>query len=125
MLTRDSAVAAIRTPEEGYAALAAALWGDFSAPAWHNEAACSEIGPELFCDDNMTAEDARQLREICMSCPVRAQCAADAEAWETSSPFAMSSHRSTFVAAQRRGQRQPRRRRPAAESTPPSTEQTA
>lgn len=48
----------------------------FSRPAWHADAACKGVDPELFFSSQPV--DIRSALALCSSCPVRENCAADA-----------------------------------------------
>jgi len=41
---------------------------------WHNDAACREVGLEMFFDMDQLSAQAAQAKAICADCPVRAQC---------------------------------------------------
>lgn len=41
---------------------------------WHDDAACREVGVEMFFDVVPHSRQAAQAKAICTSCPVRAQC---------------------------------------------------
>lgn len=74
---------AVEVPEDGYVALAAALWGkSLQPPAWHEHAACAAVGPEVFDASSVTR--ARRARAVCAGCPVRRECAQDQWRWEHS-----------------------------------------
>lgn len=47
-------------------------------PAWHAEAACRGVGPDLFFGKRGHA-DYGQAAELCGRCPVRAECDLEAE----------------------------------------------
>jgi hypothetical protein len=49
-------------------------------PAWRNEAACAEIGPDVFYPPPGQAEAAKR---VCRGCPVRAECLGDVLGWES------------------------------------------
>lgn len=62
------------------AQLAALMAGDFESlfdlyahrPAWHAEAGCRGMGPELFFPERR--EQSEEARTVCASCPVRTEC---------------------------------------------------
>jgi WhiB family redox-sensing transcriptional regulator len=48
-------------------------------PAWRADAACADSDPELFFDNERTAEAVA----VCAGCPVRELCRTDQLAWES------------------------------------------
>lgn len=74
---------AVSQPEDGYVALAAALWGkSLQPPEWHARAACAQLDPEVFDAHDQTR--ARWAKTVCAGCPVAAECARDQRQWEHS-----------------------------------------
>jgi WhiB family redox-sensing transcriptional regulator len=70
----------IDASQPGYRALMLLLFGrSGQPPAWRADAACAGKDPELFFDNNRTAE----AKAVCQGCPVLAQCRADHLAWES------------------------------------------
>ena len=63
--------------------LRAVLLDNQPVPAWRNEAACAEIGAEVFYPESSHAADAVAAKRVCTGCPVRAVCLADVLGWET------------------------------------------
>jgi WhiB family redox-sensing transcriptional regulator len=58
-------------------------WGDLGLTpeslAWHQHAACREVGTEVFfLESGANAVDIAAAKQICAGCPVRATCLADA-----------------------------------------------
>lgn len=62
--------------------LSALLFDGHGIPDWHADAACAQIGPELFVPDQPTREQTAAAKQVCATCPVRAECLADVLAWE-------------------------------------------
>jgi WhiB family redox-sensing transcriptional regulator len=64
--------------------LRAALFGGAGVPAWHTRAACRDHDVALFFPepDVSAADQVARAKRVCASCPVRAECLADAMAWE-------------------------------------------
>lgn len=62
--------------------LGALLFDGHGVPDWHADAACAQIGPELFVPDEPTHDQTQAAKQICATCPVRAECLADVLAWE-------------------------------------------
>jgi len=62
--------------------LGALLFDGQGIPDWHADAACAQIGPELFVPDEPTREQTTAAKQVCARCPVRAACLADVLAWE-------------------------------------------
>lgn len=74
----------VTTPQAGAALLAATLWGpSLAPPAWHTHAACADTDIGAWFERSNRPDIARQLAELCRSCPVAAECAADAQQWES------------------------------------------
>jgi len=63
--------------------LRAVLFDNQPVPAWRGQAACVEIGAEVFYPEPSQAADAVAAKRICAGCPVRAACLADVLGWET------------------------------------------
>jgi len=59
------------------------LFDNQPAPAWRTDAACAEVGGELFYP--APNESAAPAKRVCARCPVRRDCLDDALAWETPS----------------------------------------
>lgn len=49
---------------------------------WRESAICAETDPDLFSPEKYTGEDVREAKKICLRCPVRRACLADALAEE-------------------------------------------
>ena len=62
--------------------LGALLFDGNGIPDWHADAACAQIGPELFIGDELTGEQTTTAKAVCARCPVRIECLADVTAWE-------------------------------------------
>jgi len=62
--------------------LGALLFDGNGIPDWHADAACAQIGPELFVGDELTGEQTTAAKVVCARCPVRIECLADVTAWE-------------------------------------------
>jgi len=62
--------------------LGALLFDGNGIPDWHTDAACAEIGSELFVPDEPTREQTTAAKQICATCPVRTACLADVLMWE-------------------------------------------
>jgi len=62
--------------------LGALLFDGNGIPDWHADAACAQIGPELFVGDELTGEQTTAAKAVCARCPVRIECLADVTAWE-------------------------------------------
>lgn len=71
---------AIKTPEDGYAALALSLFGTTQRPDWHSDAACAGRDDLPWFDRRGVAPDS--VTTMCASCPVLAQCREDTLQWE-------------------------------------------
>lgn len=73
----------INDPEDGIAALAAALWGQGGRPQWHDRAACAGTGDdEEWFDKASASREWRLNSRYCSGCPVRSECANDILTWE-------------------------------------------
>jgi len=59
------------------------LFDNQPAPAWRTEAACATEAGELFHPAPNQRGLTAAAKRVCASCPVRAQCLADALGWET------------------------------------------
>lgn len=55
----------------------------WAPPAWHAEAVCAQVDPEIFFPEKGGSN--REAKRICMSCPVRVAC--EREAAERDEPF--------------------------------------
>jgi len=62
--------------------LGALLFDGNGIPDWHADAACAQIGPELFVGDELTGEQTTAAKAVFAQCPVRIKCLADVTAWE-------------------------------------------
>jgi WhiB family redox-sensing transcriptional regulator len=50
---------------------------------WRNDAACTQVDPELFFpSEDEKWRPTRSAQQVCASCPVAAQCLADAPVWD-------------------------------------------
>jgi WhiB family redox-sensing transcriptional regulator len=66
--------------QPGYRALMLLLFGPSGRPpAWRADAACAGEDPELFFDNNRTAD----ALAVCATCPVLDLCHADQLVWES------------------------------------------
>ena len=95
--------AAIREPEDGYLALAAAVFGPTAErPSWHDRAACA--GREELPWFGRHGTPPKAITDLCAACPVADLCREDTLAWEdrVALPSGMLSG---FVAGMTAGQR--------------------
>jgi len=87
------------------------LFDDQPVPAWRHDAACAEIGAEVFHPEPGQAADANAAKRICAGCPVRVACLVDVLGWETTGRRygvvggLTPTERTRLVAAQRRERR--------------------
>jgi hypothetical protein len=50
---------------------------------WRDDAACTQVDPELFFPDEETGwRPQAHARRVCATCPVQRECLADAPAWD-------------------------------------------
>jgi hypothetical protein len=64
--------------------LRALLFDGAGVPAWHQAAACRDLGSEAFFVDSGPDANLRMqaAKRVCRGCPVRTACLADVMAWE-------------------------------------------
>lgn len=63
--------------------LRALLFGNMPVPGWRDEAACAEVGPEVFYPESGQIGETVAAKRICAGCPVQADCLLDVLGWET------------------------------------------
>ena len=100
---RSHVLSEIRTPTQGYKALAMFLWGPQMLPEpWMQRAACRGTDEGLWHSDKPGAATRRQRELICAGCPVMQQCAAHLEAGDELPWFP---DRETYAAGATNGER--------------------